>query len=193
MNCLRARSQTSAAIASVVWKLGAVLGFALLTAAAAGVRFHIPSTPVPVTLQTVVVLLAGMTLGPRLGLASMVLYLSLGSAGYHVFASQTFGIASLIGPTAGYLIGFAIAQPLIGVLSDRTKFAYTRFMAASVAGHAVIFACGLIGLRMTIAGSWSDAVALGLVPFLLPTLFKTVIAGGLGVPMQRIFDRLARS
>ena len=100
-----------------------VIGFALLTALGAAVRIPLPFTPVPITLQTLFVLLAGVTLGPRLGAASMAFYLLLGTAGYHVFAgSERCGLQTIFGPTGGYLLGFLLAQPLPSCQMATTLF-----------------------------------------------------------------------
>jgi biotin transporter BioY len=92
-----------------------VVGFALLTALGAQVR--IPIQPVPITLQTFFVLLGGLMLGPNLGALAQVLYVSLGAAGAPVFAGEGVGLAYLLGPTGGYLLGFAASAWLVGQLS----------------------------------------------------------------------------
>lgn len=91
-----------------------VVGFALLTALGAQVR--IPIQPVPITLQTFFVLLGGLMLGPNLGALAQVLYVSLGAAGAPVFAGEGVGRAYLLGPTGGYLLGFAASAWLVGQL-----------------------------------------------------------------------------
>ena len=168
----------------VLLRVAGVVGFALLTAVGANIAIPLPHTPVPMTLQTLFVLLAGLTLGPRLGLVSMAFYLLLGSVGYHVFALGSWGLPSLIGSTGGYLLGFVLAQPIIGVLSrPRTgghSPSYGRLLVAILAGHAVIFACGLIWLAAWLHIGVTETLLLGLVPFIPGGVIKAVLAFGVG-------------
>lgn len=98
--------------------LAAATAFAALTGLGARVQVHLPFTPVPVTGQVFCVLLAGAALGPRLGFVSMVEYLAAGAAGLPVFAYGG-GMAALLGPTGGYLIGFPLAAAVVGALAWR--------------------------------------------------------------------------
>jgi biotin transport system substrate-specific component len=97
-------------------ELAAATAFAALTAVGARLQFHLPFTPVPVTGQVFCVLLAGAVLGARLGFVSQVEYLAAGAAGLPVFAHGG-GMAALLGPTGGYLIGFPIAAAVVGALA----------------------------------------------------------------------------
>src|SRR5690242_10373101 len=99
-----------------------VLFITALTAAAAQVSVPLPFTPVPFTLQPMVVLLGGLALGSRLGVASQVLYLALGVAGLPVFASSATlapGVLRLLGPTGGYLMSYPFAALVVGALAER--------------------------------------------------------------------------
>lgn len=120
-----------------------------------------PGTPVPATLQTLVVILAGILLGGRLATLSMAAYLALGSAGYLLFAATG-------GSTLGYLAGFVLAQPVIAALARPTASQaglFARLVAAVLAGHAVIFACGLAWLWVWSGQSLGTVVAMGFLPF----------------------------
>lgn len=180
--------------------------FAALTAASAHVRFPIPGTPVPVTLQTLSVVLAGMALGPRFGTLSMIFYLMLGLTGYDVLAS-TPAAGRWFPPTAGYLLGFVAAQPIVGWMSvafarrqvgESEELArdtrlspaaeWLRLAAAPIAGHVVIFVLGVIGLAIADQLSLSVAVQQGLLPFVPGTIVKVLAAMFLGraaVPLCR--------
>jgi len=103
---------------SLVWKLVLVLAGSALIALSAQVRFPLPFSPVPVTGQTFAVLLVAAALG-RLGLASVIAYLVEGAIGLPVFAGGAFGVATMVGPTGGYLIGFALAAALVGSAAER--------------------------------------------------------------------------
>ena len=149
----------------------AVFGCALLTISA---KVQIPFWPVPFTMQTMIVLLAGMALGWRLGAATVALYLAQGAMGFPVFA-QGGGIAYFAGPTGGYLLGFLAAAALTGWLAERGwgRSALSA-VAAMLAGTAVIFACGLAWLSYLIGAE--KAIVGGLVPFLTSEGLKIVIA-----------------
>lgn len=155
--------------------------FAVLTALGAQVSVPLPGTPVPMTLQTLAVLLAGVTLGPRWGSVSMLLYLLAGSVGYHVFALGRGEATVLFGPTGGYLAGFVLAQPVIGLLAARcTGLDGLRrrlaLAATLLAGNATVFACGLAGLMIALGCTFRTAVVLGLLPFVPGLVLKTALA-----------------
>lgn len=157
-----------------------VVGFALLTAIGANVAVPLPGTPVPMTLQTLFVLLAGITLGPRLGTVSMAFYVLLGTTGYHVFALGHAGLATVFGPTGGYLIGFVLAQPLLGWLSRRRRPKWSAIMAAMLAGNALIFTAGLVWLSLWLGTGLWHTLELGLWPFVPGLLLKTAMAATAG-------------
>ena len=172
---------------AVVWS--AVAGFALLTWAGARIAVPLPFTPVPGTLQTLAVLLAGLFLGARAGAASQVLYLSVGLAGIPVFALPGAGPGYLLGPTGGYLLGFALAAWVTGWISGGGSAAQgrkggdtvraprvVRVVAALLTGSAVIHASGLAWLTVQTGGSFSSAWALAPMPFALFDLTKIVLA-----------------
>jgi len=122
-------------LAQLLW----IVGFAAATAL--GARLEIPHQPVPYTLQTMVVLLAGAFLGARNGAISQFLYLAAGFAGAPVFAGGAFGLAKLLGPTGGYLLAFPAAAAVVGYLIQRRSSVWWQ-AAAMVAGLLVIFAAG---------------------------------------------------
>ena len=163
-------------------------GFALATAIGAQIAIPLPGTPVPVTLQTIPVLLAGITLGPLWGTGSMLGYLLLGSVGYHVFALGRGDVPVLLGPTAGYLVGFVLAQPVLGLLTARIATgrwkARLAMLGVVCAGNAVIFASGLLGLMLTLRCDLPRAIELGLLPFLPGLVLKTLLATELGVRLH---------
>jgi biotin transport system substrate-specific component len=162
------------------------VGFALLTAIGAQIRFYLPSSPVPVTLQTLAVLMAGMTLGTRLGTASMAFYLLLGISGYHVFAGAGWDSSYLLGPTGGYLIGFVLAQPLIGRLTQRGSGRWSSLLVAALAGNAVIFVAGLLWLHVWTQAAPAETLAMGLWPFVPGLILKTAAATAGGRALQPV-------
>jgi len=112
---------------------------------AIGAQLEIATRPVPYTLQTLFVILAGALLGSRRGALSMLLYLGVGALGFPVFASGGLGLAKLIGPTGGYLLAFPLAAYATGVLVSRAQhIGWT--VVAMMAGMMIIFACGSLFL-----------------------------------------------
>lgn len=166
---------------ALVWMRAAgVVGFALATAAGACVAIPLPGTPVPLTLQTLFVLLAGVTLGPWLGTLSMAFYLLLGTAGYHVFASGSWGLSTVFGATGGYLLGFVLAQPVLGALTRPGERNGLRLPLALLAANAIIFASGLTWLAFWSGAGLRQTLMWGLWPFVPGLVLKTTIALGLG-------------
>jgi biotin transport system substrate-specific component len=147
-------------------------GVALLIASA---KIQVPFYPVPMTLQTLAVLLIGATYGWRLGGLTVALYIAQGAAGVPVFAGPVAGAAYLAGPTGGFIIGFFAAAVVTGYLAER---GWDRSLLSVIAmmtiGHAVNFAFGLGWLTtlMPISKAW----AVGAAPFMLATLLKTALA-----------------
>ena len=148
----------------------AVAGFAAATAVAAKLSVPLPGTPVPFTLQPLVVLLAGALLGARFGAASQAMYLLAGAAGLPVFVAGG-GLAYLFGPTGGYLLAYPAAAFIVGALSGAGRL---RTLGSLLAGLAAIYAGGLAWLAAV--GAFDAAVALGLRPFLLADLVKVLQA-----------------
>lgn len=149
-----------------------IVGGSLLLAASAHVK--VPFWPVPMTMQTFVVLMIGATYGRNLALATVAAYLIEGAVGLPFFAAGG-GLAILSGPTAGYLFGFLIAAGLVGHLADRGM---GRTMASTVPifllGDTVIFLSG-VGWLASLFGL-EKAVAAGLTPFLLAEAVKIALA-----------------
>ena len=168
-------------------RLALITGFALFTGLAAQARIPLPFTPAPITLQVLVVILAGLLLGPRDGLLSQLTYLGLIAAGAPLAAGWVGGLPAFVGPTAGYLIAFPIAAALVGWLAgDGT--ARGRSFVAGLAGIAVIYLMGMSWLALTLDISLPKAFQLGVTPFILVDLAKAVIAvvvGRSGVALLR--------
>lgn len=149
------------------------VGVVLLTISA---KAKIPFYPVPVTMQTFVVLCLGLVYGPALAIGSVLSYLLVGALGMPVFANPGAGIGYLVGPTGGFLIGFVIAAGITGRLAemgwDRTW--YTTFLAMLI-GNIAIYIPGILWLGSFIG--WEKPVlSIGLYPFVLGDLAKIVLA-----------------
>ena len=149
-----------------------VLGSLFLAAMS---QVQVPFFPVPMTLQTMAVMLIGITFGFRLATATLALYLIEGFVGLPVFAGFSFGPAVFVGGTGGYLFGFLGAAALMGLMADRgiTKTWLGMFATLAV-GQVTIFGLGIAYL--TYLYGFDKALAYGLYPFVLGDLLKTAIA-----------------
>ena len=137
-------------------------------------KVQVPFWPVPMTMQTFIVFIIGMTYGPKLAFLTLLAYLFEGSLGLPVFAKGG-GIAYLIGPTAGYLYGMTIAAFVIGLFSQK-GFAksYLKSLLALLIGTIIIFTLGVAYLGSIIG--YEKALAAGLYPFIISELFKIFLA-----------------
>ena len=152
-----------------------IFGFAAALAAASQVSIPLPLTPVPLTLQPMLVILAGMMLGPVAGAASMVVYLAAGAAGLPVFTPLGApGVLRFLGPTGGYLIAYPAAAWVAGALTRRASSLGGRWLAG-VAGVAVIYLGGVAQLSL-LNGGVVRAVEMGVTPFAALDLVKAWIA-----------------
>jgi biotin transport system substrate-specific component len=152
-----------------------VLGGAALTAALAQVA--VPLWPVPVTGQTLAVLLVGASLGAVRSALSMIVYAVAGAVGLPVFADHAAGASVLVGPTGGYILGFVLAAALTGALAQRRwERRLLGGMVAFVAGSAVVFLVGLPWLKVSLGLTWDQTLQSGLYPFIVGGVLKAVIA-----------------
>ena len=146
-------------------------GFALLTALGALIRIPLPFTPVPITLQTFFVLLAGATLGIKRGTLSQMVYVLAGAAGIPIFAGMSSGLALLAGQTGGFLAGFLLAPSVVSyfIAGSSSRF---RLIGALLAGTALIFLFGNLWLWILTGGTLMNTLTLGLVPFIPGAIIK---------------------
>ena len=137
-------------------------------------KVQVPFWPVPMTMQTFVVFLIGMTYGVRLSLFTLLLYLFEGAIGIPVFASGG-GLAYLIGPTAGYLYGMTFAVVIISYLANKGfSTSYIKATFSLLLGTIVIFVLGILYLGSIIG--YSKAIQAGLLPFIPSEIFKIALA-----------------
>lgn len=147
---------------------------------AAGAFISIPLGPVPITLQTLFVLLTGLLLGFKWGLGAIGVYLLAGTVGLPVFSQGRGGFAHFLGPTGGYLIGFIAAVCVVGLIADWIRHrlpenALSRFgleLLAVTLGTATIYAAGVPWLKTVAQLPWETALSLGVIPFLIGDLVK---------------------
>ncbi len=177
---------TSVQVLSVVF-------VAVATAAAAQLSFPLPFTPVPFTIQPMIVLIGAAALGSRLGALSQILYLTLGLAGLPVFAFSPElpqGFLRLMGPTGGYLMAYPLAAFVTGLLAERgLDRRYLTSILAMAVGLSVIFAGGVLWLANGVGTS--AALAAGLYPFVIVDVIK-IVAAGLVLPSAWTFLSLSK-
>jgi len=144
---------------------------------AAQIAIPLPFTPVPLTLQTFAVLLAGAALGSLRGVASMGLYALMGVVGVPWFAEGSSGYSTA---SFGYILGFILAAFIVGRLAERgASTTSIQSAALMVIGNLAIYAVGVTWLKFAIDSSWATALSLGVVPFLIGDAIKIALAAGL--------------
>ena len=149
---------------------------AALISVGAYLTVPIPIGPIPLVLQNLFVFLAGLLLGSRWGLASVGIYLLVGAIGLPVFVGGTGGLAHFLGPTGGYLFGFAAAAFVIGYLAERLRDYVVGDVVAVVAGVLMVFLFGVPWLKLVTGMSWEKALLVGMLPFLPGDAVKAVAA-----------------
>lgn len=168
-------------IATKVWPNRSLVHNTLLVVGGSAVlallsQVEVPIGPVPITLQTLGVLLIGALYGPRLGMLTIGAYLAEGAAGLPVFAGGAGGWLVLVGPTAGYLWGFLLVVAVVGWITEQDRFdRVIRTAVAMVLGSVVVYVPGLVVLNQFVS-PWEATVAAGLVPFLLGDALKLALA-----------------
>jgi len=165
-------------------------GAALLTALLAQVAIPVAGSPVPITGQTLAVVVTAAALGPARGVAGQALYLLLGMIGLPFYSEATGGVEVVVGATGGYLLGFLPAAYLIGLAArhgqDRR---FTRALPLFAAGQLVIFAVGVPWLAVAADLSAAQALEAGFYPFLVGGAVKAAIAAGVLSGLWRTVGR----
>jgi biotin transport system substrate-specific component len=181
----------SSALTQVLFVAAGVAFISLL----AQIAIPVPGSPVPVTGQTLAVLLIGTTYGARLGVLTFATYLLAGIAGAPIFApsgtSANHGIDRLIGATGGYLVGMLAASLVLGYLADRkADQKFRTSFPALLLGDAIIFTFGLLWLQQTLDLSWSKTIAAGFTPFILGEALKIAITA---TSLPLVWRRISRT
>ncbi len=181
----------SSALTQVLFVAAGVAFISLL----AQIAIPVPGSPVPVTGQTLAVLLIGTTYGARLGVLTFATYLLAGVAGAPIFApsatSANHGIDRLIGATGGYLVGMLIASLVLGYLADRkADQKFRTSFPALLLGDAIIFTFGLLWLQQTLDLSWAKTIAAGFTPFILGEAIKIAITA---TSLPLVWRRISRT
>lgn len=189
------RSDTTGGSSSPTRDIALVAAFAALISASAYVgAIPVGSAGVPITLQTLTVMLAGCVLGPVRGFSAVTLYLALGAVGLPVFAEHSSGIGVFTGPSGGYLLSFPIAAALGGFLvahvaRDRRTRALVVFACSIAASIVVIHPLGILGMMLHFDVSFLEAAAWD-VPFWLGDVVKTSLVAMIAAEVHRAFPQL---
>ncbi len=152
-----------------------VLASLMAALTAVGAYIYVPIGPVPIILSTLFVILSGLLLGSLWGLTSMGLYLLVGAIGLPVFAGGRGGFAHFMGPTGGYLFGYLFASWITGFVSERSRGRMIRDIFAVIIGSLVIYALGVPWLKMLTQVSWTKALMVGVLPFLIGDAIKASV------------------
>jgi len=160
---------------------------------AVGAYIYVPIGPVPIVLSTLFVLLSGLLLGSRWGLASMGLYLLVGAIGIPVFAGGKGGFAHFFGPTGGYLFGYALASWITGLISEHSRGLIMLDILSVIIGSLVIYCLGVPWLKMVTQMSLPKALIMGMVPFLIGDAVKASVALILARAIRPVLKRQLQS
>lgn len=164
-----------------------VLGTALLALSA---KINLPLPYVPMTLQTLVVVLVGAAYGRRLGAATVLVYIAVGAAGMPLFAGPVGGLAPLVGPTGGYLFGFVVAAFVTGLLCERgADRSIARLFGAMLIGHLAIVGFGFVWLAFGLQLGAGKAWLVGVVPFFAGALVKSALGAVLVPALRKLNNR----
>ncbi len=163
--------------------------FAALTAACGFISIPLPGTPIPIVLQNMMVVLSGMLLGPVLGTASTLLFILAGVLGLPVFSGGTGGLAKLMGPTGGFIIGYAIASLVAGLVLGRPKAGKDKGIAvaivASLCGFVVMYIPGVIHFMRSLDKTFAQTMSLCVLPYLPGDAVKAVLCVLLSKPLRK--------
>jgi biotin transport system substrate-specific component len=177
----------STALTQALFLVGGIGFIALL----AQISIPVPGSPVPVTGQTLGVLLIGTTYGARLGLLTFASYLLAGIAGAPIFAGSTHGFEKVTGATGGYLVGMLVASLLLGYLADRkADQKFKTSFPALLLGDLVIFTFGLTWLHASLDLSWAATFKAGFTPFIFGEALKIAITA---TSLPLVWRRISRS
>ena len=181
----------STALTEALFVVGGIGFIGLL----AQIAIPVPGSPVPVTGQTLAVLLIGTTYGARLGFITFATYLLAGIAGAPIFApsatSANHGLDRLLGATGGYLVGMLVASLLLGYLADRkADQKFRTSFPALLLGDLVIFTFGLAWLHASLDMTWAATFKAGLTPFILGEALKIAITA---TSLPLVWRKISRS
>lgn len=169
---------------TLVKKIALALGMAGIIGLSAQIRIPVPWSVVPITGQTLAVLLAGVLLGRWWGGLSLAMYVGLGASGLPWFTGWAGGVSHLVGPTGGYIVGFILAALFVGHFTDKPKArSFSRMLGLMLLASILIYIPGLLQLYMWLntggTASFYQVLAMGFIPFIVGDLIKAMAATGI--------------
>lgn len=145
----------------------------------------IPLPLIPITGQTLAVGIVVTILGTRLGTLSVLLYMLLGAVGLPVFSGMSGGLAILVGPTGGYIVGFLATAIIMGLYLDKFGITLVQAIIANIIGMCVTLTFGTVWLKIVADYTWTAAFMGGVAPFIVVGIVKAVLAAWIGVIVRR--------
>ena len=137
-------------------------------------KLYIPLKPVPISLQSIAVMLIALLYDKKTGMKIIASYITLGAMGVQVFAGHSAGFLYLFGPTGGYLIGYAAAICIMNIIKTKLGISsFSKILLNCLAGTSVIFACGISWLAISMG--LKEALTVGLMPFIIPGMIKAIV------------------
>ena len=170
---------------ATVYQGAIIIAASLFVALCARITLPLPFTPVPLSLQNFGVLLVGLLLGSRRGVAAVALYLVEGACGLPVFTPGLGGIAQLLGPTGGYLIAYPVVAFCAGWIWERCSKTFGRALAATLSAEVILFAGGISWLMLLTHTSFVQASRFALYPFVFGEVIKILSASGAANRVRR--------
>jgi len=182
---LRTDGSVAEQSSSLIKQAGIVICASAVIAVCSRLILPLPYTPVPLTLGNFAVLLVGLAIGSRRGLAAAALYLAWGAMGMPVFSpAGPGGVAQLLGPTAGYLWAYPVVAFMAGWIAERGPSGFTRNVVAGAMAELALFAGGLSWLAV-MTHSWQRAAFFGLYPFFFAEVVKVMAAAAIALRLRR--------
>ncbi len=160
---------------------------------AAGAYLSIPIGPVPIILQNMFVLLSGLLLGSRWGLASVGVYILAGVFGLPVFAGGLGGISRIVGPTGGYILGYLPGVFITGLIAEKTGQRMIYDVIAMICGTIIIYSCGLIWLKVLTGMTLTKTLTVGMYPFLIGDALKIAAAAAIAKSLRPVIMQTSLS
>jgi len=163
--------------------------FAALSAASGFLSFPLPGTPIPIVLQNMMTVLSGLILGPGLGTASTAFFVTAGLLGLPVFNGGTGGLAKLMGPTGGFIIGYALASLTAGLVAGKPRtgrdIRLVRIILASLPAYVVMYIPGVIHFMRSLDKTFGETMAMCVLPYLPGDALKMVLGVLIARPLRR--------
>ncbi|MDD3031486.1 MAG: biotin transporter BioY [Atribacterota bacterium] len=154
-----------------------------------GAFLSIPFSPVPISLQSLFVLLSGMVLGSKNGAISQLLYIFLGAIGLPVFSGFKGGLGILFGPTGGFLFGFVVSSYIVGkIIENYRKINILYYFITGLLGALIYYLIGIPQLSLITQIGIKESIMVGVMPFLIGDILKVLIASIIAVRIKFILE-----